>query len=78
MFKRTMGLNVLGVSCDALLGLGIIIDVDILKCISQCSKSIFVLVIFMMLLRHDEFLMISLRYLQDSLSGPGVKLLLYL
>jgi len=70
-----MSLNVLGMLCDALLGLGIMIDIDVLKCVSQCPKLIYTLAIFMMLLRYNKFFMISLR---NSLSGPGVESLLYL
>jgi len=78
MFKRTIGLNVLEMLCDALLGLEIMMDVDVLKYISQCPKSIYTLAIFMMLLRHNKFFIIFLRCLQDSLSGLGVKSLLHL
>ena len=53
-------------------------DIDVLKSISQCLRLIHALAIFMMLLRHDEFFIISLRCLQDSLSGLGVESLLYL
>ena len=51
-------------------------DVDILKCDGQYPKSIHILAMFMMLLRHNKFSTISLRCLQDSLSGLGVKSLL--
>jgi len=78
MFKRTIGLNVLEVLCDTLLGLEIMMDVDVLKYISQCPRSIYILAIFMMLLRHNKFFIIFLRCLQDSLSGLGVKSLLHL
>jgi len=70
-----MSLNVLGMLYNALLGLGIMIDVNVLNCVSQCSKLIYTLAIFMMLLRYDKCFMISLR---NSLSGPGVESLLYL
>jgi len=73
-----MGLNVLEVLYDTLLGLGMIIDMNTLKCKGQCPKSIHILVIFKTLLRHSEFFMISLRYLQDNLSGLEVELLLHL
>ena len=35
--------------------------------------TIHMLAIFRILLRYAKFLIIALRYLQDSLSGPGVK-----
>ena len=73
-----MGLNVLGVSYDVLLGLGMIIDIDTLKCEDQCPKSIQVLAIFKTLSRHAEFFRISFRCLHDNLSSPRVELLLYL
>ena len=78
IFNRTIGLNVLEVLYNALLGLGMIIDIDTLKCKSQYPKSIYVLVIFKILLRYAEFFIISLKYLQDNLLDPGVKLLLHL
>ena len=58
---------------NVLLGLGIIIDVNILKYDSQCSNLIYVLVILMNLLRQSLSLTIPLRYLQDILSGSGVE-----
>jgi len=54
------------------------IEVNILKCDSQCPKFIHVLAILIMSLRHDELYMITLRCLQESLSGLGVKALLHL
>jgi len=62
----------------ALLGLGIMIEVDILKCDGQYSKLIHVLTILMIFLIHDELWMITLRCLQEYLSGLGVEVLLYL
>jgi len=78
MFKKIIGINILGMLYDALLSLGMMMDVDILKCDGQCPKLIHVLAIFMMLLRYDKFLTISLKCLQDSLSGPEVESLLQL
>ena len=78
IFNRIIGLNILEVLYDALLGLGIMIDMDTLKCKGQCPKLIYALVIFKILSRHTKFFIISLRCPQDSLSGPEVKLLLYL
>jgi len=73
-----MSLNVLGMLCEILLGLGIMMDIDVLKSASQCPRLIHALTIFMMLLRHDKFFIISLRCLQDSLSDIRVESLLYL
>ena len=78
MFKRTIGLNILEMSYDVLLSLGMMMDVDILKCDGQYSKSIHALAMFIMLLRYNKFLTISLKCLQDSLSGLGVESLLQL
>jgi len=54
MFKRTINLNIFRVLYEALLSLGIIIEVDILKYDSQYPKLIHVLVILITFLRHDE------------------------
>jgi len=60
VFKRTIGLNIFGVSYDSLLGLGIMIDVDVLKYDSQYPNSIHALAMLMNLSRHSIFLIISL------------------
>ena len=73
-----MGLNILGMPYNVLLGLGMMMDVDNLKCNSQYTKPIYVLAIFMTLLRHAKFLVITLRFFQDSLSDLEVKSLLHL
>ena len=73
-----MGLNILGVLYDVLLGLGIIIDVDTLKCEDQCPKLIQALTIFRTLSRYAECFKISFRCLHDNLSSLEVKSLLYL
>ena len=78
MFRSIIGLNIFRVLYEALLGLGMIIDVDILKCDSQCSKLIHILAILIKLLRYELLLTMALRYLQDSLLGPEVKVLLHL
>jgi len=78
VFNRTIGLNILEVSYNILLDLGIIIDIDTLKCKGQYSKLIYALAIFKTLSRHAKFLMISLRCFQDNLLSLGVKLLLHL
>ena len=53
-------------------------EVDILKCDSQCPKLIQALVILIKFLRHDKLWMITLKCLQESLSSLGVKALLHL
>lgn len=79
IFNRIIGLNIFGVSYEALLGLGMMIEVDILKCDSQCPKLIYVWAISIkFFLRHDKFWIIALRCLQEGLSSPGVKILLHL
>jgi len=78
IFNRTIGLNIFGVSYEALLGLGMMIEVDILKCDSQYFKLIYVWAILIKFLRHDKFWIIALRCLQEGLSSPGVKILLHL
>jgi len=61
-----------------LLGFGIMMDKDALKCDSQCSKLIQALVMLMMLSKHLSSLMTSLRCFHEILSGPGAEKLLYL
>jgi len=63
IFNRTIGLNIFGVSYETLLGLGMMIEVDILKCDSQCFKLIYVWAILIKFLRHNKFWIIALRYL---------------
>jgi len=76
IFNSIIILNVFGVLYEALLDLGVMIDINVLKCNSQCPKSIHVLAILIKLLRQDLSLTMTLRSLQDSLSG--VKALLHL
>ena len=78
IFNRTISLNVLGELYEALLGLGMITNNNILKCISQWPKSIHALAILIELLRYKKSLTITLRYLQDNLLGLGVNKLLHL
>ena len=73
-----MGLKALEVSYDSLLGFRMTIVIDILKWEGYWPSSIHVLAILMILFRHPLSLTIHLRYLYDSLSGPGVNKLLYL
>ena len=61
ILRRTMGLNDLGESYDFLLGLGITIVLEILKCDGQYPKLIQELAIWMKLSRHSLFSKIILR-----------------
>ena len=47
VFKRVIDQNILGVLYEALLGLGMIIEDNILKCNGQCSRLIHVLAILL-------------------------------
>ena len=70
IFSRTISLN-------ALLGLGIMIDDNVLKWDSQWPNLMHVSAILIRFLRHVTSLTIILRCLQDSLLGPEVNELLY-
>ena len=61
-----------------MLGLGLMIDDNILKYNSQCPKLIHVLAMLINLLRHILSLMIALRCFHDNLFSPGVNELLHL
>jgi len=78
MFNRTIGLNVLEELYEALLGLEMMMELDILKCNSQHPKLMYTLIMLMKFLRHKQLLTITLRYLHNSLSGPKVNELLHL
>ena len=45
MFKRTMGLNILGMSYNTLLSLEMMMGIKILKCDGQCSNLIHVMIL---------------------------------
>ena len=51
VFSRIIGLNIFGVLCETLLGLGIMININILKYNGQYPKSIHILAILIKLLR---------------------------
>ena len=78
VLRRTIGLNDLGESYDFLLGLGITIVVEVLKCNSQYPKLIHVLAIRTKVSRHSISSKIVLRWFHESLSGPGAEELLQL
>ena len=68
MFNRMMGQKNLGKLYNALLGLGMMTVMDILKWDGQCPKSMQALAISMSLVMYSLFLMILLIWLQDNLS----------
>jgi len=78
IFNRTIGLNILEKSYKALVGLKMMMELDILKCNSQCPKLMHTLVMLMKILRHKQLLIMILRYLYNSLLGPRVNKLLHL
>ena len=73
-----MGQKDLGESYITLLGFGMMIDEDNLKCKGQYLRLIQKLVILMMLSKHFSFLMTSLRCFHEIQSGLGVDKLLHL
>ena len=77
MLSKTMGLNALGELSNSLLGFGMMIDVEVLKCESQYSNSKHTSAILMIFLKHIESLTMILRCLQDSLLEPRVDELLH-
>ena len=78
VFRNTIGLNNLGESYNDLLGFGIIIVIEILKCKGQYPNSIQVFVIVIIFFRHILSLRIILRCLYNSFFRSGVDILLYL
>ena len=77
VFNRMIGLNIFGELQEVLLGLGIIMEDDILKCNSQWPKLMYVLVMLIKFFKHVLLLMMALRCFQDNLSGPEVDELLH-
>ena len=78
MLSRTIGQNDLVELYKALLGLGMITVVNVLKWDGQWPKSIQVLAMLISLLMHSSFLIIFLRCYQNNLFSPRVEELLYL
>jgi len=78
VLKRTIGLNDLGESYNFLLGLGITIIVEVLKCDGQYPKLMHALAIQMKVSRHSMSSNIILRWFHKRLSGPGAEELLQL
>ena len=50
----TIGLNFFKILYKALLGLGMMIEVNVLRCNGQCPKFIQVLAILVMFLKYDK------------------------
>jgi len=78
MLSSTIGLNDLGESYDALLGLGITTVINLLKWEGQNPKLIQALAILMMFPKQSLSLRMTLMCLHDNLSGLGVGELLQL
>ena len=78
VLSKTISLNNLGKSYDALLDLGMTTVVDFLKWESQNTWSIHMLAMLMMVLKQSASLTIALRWLHNNLSGPSVEELLHL
>ena len=77
IFNRTIGLNDLEELYEALLGLEMIMELDILKCNSQCPKLMHALAMLMKFFRYKLLLTITLRYLHSNLLGSKVNELLH-
>ena len=73
-----MGQKDLGKLYTTLLGFGMIIDEDAIKCKDQYLRLIQALAILIMLSKHLSFLITSLRYFHKIQSGPEVDELLHL
>ena len=78
MFNMMIGLNILRESYKVLLGLGMIIKLDVLKCDGQCPELIHILVMLIKIFRYKQLLTMTLRCLHNILLGPGVNELLHL
>lgn len=78
VLRRIMGLKDFKKLYNSLLGLGIIMDVEVLKWEDQWPSSKHTSVMLMILLRHALFLMMLLKHLYDNLSRPKVNELLHL
>ena len=77
MLSRTIGQKALGKLYNFLLGLGIMMDVETLKCDSQWSNLMHALVMSIDFLKHVMSLTYLLRCLHNNLSGSRVYELLH-
>ena len=78
VFSNIMGQKDLGKLYTTLLGFGMMINEDAIKCKDQYLRLIQALAILMMLSKHLSFLITSLRYFHKIQSGPEVDELLHL
>ena len=78
VLSKIIGLNDLGKSYEALLGLGIMTVVDFLKWDGQYPRSMYMLAILITLFKQLISWRMCLRWLYDNLSGPRVNELLQL
>ena len=78
MFRSMMGLKDFSELYNILFGFGIMIVIEFLKWLGQYPVSKHTLVIAMIFFKHALFLIIHLRQLHKSLSGPGADVLLHL
>ena len=78
VLSSTIGQKAFSMLQLVLLGLGMIIDVNFLKCIGQYLKLIHILAILTILAAHLGSLRIDFKQHHDIWSDPGVELLLHL
>ena len=71
VLRSTIGLKALGVLYDALLGFGMMIDINSLNCSGQYPTEMHMLAMFIILSRHVLSEISGLRCLYVTWSGPG-------
>ena len=78
VLSRTMGQKAFGWLYEVLLGLGMMIVAEILKCLGQYPRLIHESAILIMLVRQRSCLTMNFRWRQVSLSGSGADASLHL
>jgi len=78
VLSRMMDLKDLEKSYNSLLGLGMMMDIEVLKWEDQWPNSKHTSAMLIILFRHDLLLTILLRCIYDNLFRPGVDKLLHL
>ena len=78
VLSRTIGWKAFSWSYEGLLGLGMMMVDKILKYSGQCPRLMQASAMLTMLVRHESSLMISFKWCQVSLFGPGTDELLHL
>ena len=78
VLRRMIGQKDLGKLYNILFGFRIIIEIDTLKCNSQCPRLKQVLVMLIIKVKHELSLIILLKTFQEILSGSGANKLLHL